>query len=140
MTEPQADGVNDRLLWHPQATSTARAAHPKRVSPGGVHLACHRQQCPGERAQRTGRWRGGVACLAAVRSLTATASAARWRRGSNRSLRPGADMLDRRGTPTTRLRMAGVTVAWSLRVLMVIGARHLRVVGVVFSTALRMAG
>ena len=77
MTEPQTDGVNDPLLWHPQPTSTARAVHPERVSPGGVHLDCHRQQRPGERAQRTGRWHGGVACLAAVRSLTATASALR---------------------------------------------------------------
>lgn len=129
MTEPQTDGVNDPLLWHPQATFTTRAVHPKRVSPGGVHLGRHRQQRPGERAQRTGRWHAGVACLAAVRSLTATASALRWRRTHSGSLRSGADVLDRRGTPTTRLRMAGVTVA-----------RSLRVVGVVFSTALRMAG
>ena len=121
--------MNDPLLGHPQANALLRVARAKRISPCGVHLGRHREQSPCERAQRTGRWHGGVAGLAAVRSLTATASALRWRRGSGRSLRPGADMLDRRGAPTTRLRMAEVTVA-----------RSLRVVGVVFSTALRMAG
>ena len=50
-----------------------RITRAKRISPCGVHLGRHREQSPCERAQRTGRWHGGVAGLAAVRSLTATA-------------------------------------------------------------------
>jgi len=49
-------------------------------------------------------------------------------------------MLDRRGIPTTRLRMAGVVVSTALRVVMVIGRPSLRMAGAPAPLGLRVAG
>jgi hypothetical protein len=132
--------VNDPLLGHPQANALFRVARAKRISPCGVHLGRHREQSPCERAQRTGWWHSGVAVLAAVWSLTATAPMLWQRRTRSGSFRSEADVPGRHGAPTIRLRMAGVVVSTALRVVMVIGRPHLRMARAPPLLGLRVAG